>query len=564
MQQLKKMNKDEEYVIRALHEKSLEENGGDEDASNKLLKILNEGGASIFTKEEATQIQKKSNKKLANFSKFAFKLLHPNEKYISGWAIDLMCEHLEAVSRGDILRLLINVPPGCMKSLLTTVFFPAYEWGPLNNQSLKYLTASHNLDLTHKNTGSFLQLIKNPYYEAFYPIELEKYGIENIQNTQYGEMRATSSKSVTGFRAHRVIVDDPHQINKGSNDGAGGNFEAQVIEFRQAIQSRTANNLSAIIVIMQRVSVGDVSDVAMELGYKVLKLPMLFEKGESKWVTGLGDPRTKDGELLFPEKFPEETVESLKLALGQHAFATQCQQSPFIQGGGIIQEVYFDYYSRSSYLADGGRYLYRFITSDTAVKDEEQHDYTVFSLWGKGYDLKLYLIDLLRIKVQSNLLPDHVVSFYRKHKKGSYMDDILGPLTYFYVEDKSSGSTLIQTLKKDDKIPVKGIARGKASKSERARNLSPILEAKSVVLPNDCKFTADFIDECVKFTGKSNEKLKDDQVDTLLDAIDIALCQNKQQDIDHIEWLKISRGKYISKMNTDNFLDNMNNSFLNY
>jgi len=109
---------------------------------------------------------------LAEFAKRAWRVLEPASELKWGWALDAICDHLEAVTSGDIRRLLMNVPPGSMKSLLTGVIWPAWEWGPLDRQELRYLGTAHMQDLAVRDNLKCRRLIQSQWYHALWPVEI--------------------------------------------------------------------------------------------------------------------------------------------------------------------------------------------------------------------------------------------------------------------------------------------------------------------------------------------------------------------------------------------------------
>ena len=88
-----------------------------------------------------------SEASLLGFIKNGWNALEPSQPFVSGWAVEATCEHLEAVTNKEIRRLLINVPPGCTKSMTTSVYWPAWEWGPKNMPSHRFILAAHEQSL---------------------------------------------------------------------------------------------------------------------------------------------------------------------------------------------------------------------------------------------------------------------------------------------------------------------------------------------------------------------------------------------------------------------------------
>lgn len=288
-----------------------------------------------------------SEDSLINFAEVMWPVIEPGRDFVRGWAIEAVCDHLEAVSRGEIRKLLINVPPGLMKSLSTNVLWPAWEWGPRNRPDLRYIGASYSQDLTIRDNRRCRQIIESPMYQALWGDRVQLTSDQNAKvrydTTKRGFKIATSIGGVaTGERGDRFVIDDPHNVKTAESETK---LEEVAQWFTEVVPTRVNDiNLSAFVVIMQRVHERDVSGLilAQELGYEHLELPMEYEPSRKCYTSiGFEDPRTEEGELLFPERFDEEGVKDLKKTLsawgGQYAVSGQLQQRPTPRGGGMFK-----------------------------------------------------------------------------------------------------------------------------------------------------------------------------------------------------------------------------------
>ncbi|MEZ2220753.1 phage terminase large subunit [Rhizobium sp. RCC_161_2] len=280
----------------------------------------------------------------AGFVKRAWHVLEPAAELKWGWSLDAICEHLEAVHRGDILSLLMNVPPGCMKSLLTGVLFPAWEWGPAKRPDLRYLGTSHKQDLAVRDNMKCRRLIKSDWYQSRWPVTLtgDQNAKTKFENDATGFREAMAFTSMTGSRGDRIILDDPLSVDDANSDAA---LLAAELTFTEALPTRLNNEKSAKIVIMQRLHDRDPSGIILAKGldYVHLCLPMEFEPARRcHTVIGFSDPRTDEDELLFPERFAREQVDDLKKTMGSYAVAGQFQQRPAPRSGGMFQRGDFE------------------------------------------------------------------------------------------------------------------------------------------------------------------------------------------------------------------------------
>lgn len=442
------------------------------------------------------------SRSLAAFAKRAWRVLEPAAELKWGWPLDSICAHLEAVTSGDITRLLMNVPPGSMKSLLAGVIWPAWEWGPKGMPSERFLSTAHKQELATRDSTKCRRLIQSDWYQALWPIKLtgDQNAKTKFENSATGFREAMAFGSLTGSRGSRVIIDDPHSVDDANSITK---LDAAVQTFREAVPTRVNNEQSAIIIIMQRLSVGDVSAVALELGYQHLCIPMRYEPGRSKHVVGLPDPRTTDGELMFPDRFSEAQVAEVEKSLGSYATAGQLQQRPAPRGGGIIQVSWFKYWQYPPAMD------FRFITADTAQKTEQQNDYSVLQCWGRTTTGQAIMIDQIRGKWEAPDLLIQTRAFWMKHLTGNTT------LKGLYVEDKSSGTGLVQTLRREG-IPVIPIQRSR-DKISRGHDAAPFIESGNVMLPQDAPWLSDFLAECESFPAGAH----DDQLDPMFDAIAI-------------------------------------------
>jgi predicted phage terminase large subunit-like protein len=280
---------------------------------------------------------------LAGFVREAWHVLEPRATYHHNWHIDAICAHLEAVTAGRINRLLINVPPGSMKSLLVSVLWQAWEWGPMGMRSLRYLTTAYNDTPVKRDTRKTRDLILSEWYQSLWPeVELTRTAEMSFANRGTGTREGVAFGSLTSQRGDRLILDDPHSSEKAESAVERANTTRK---FREGAQDRI-NDLekSAIVVIMQRLHEDDVSGTILKLGmdYTHLMLPMEFEIDRASATSiGFSDPRSSDGDLLDPHRFPREAIESLKIGMTSYAYAGQYQQRPAPREGGMFKRHWF-------------------------------------------------------------------------------------------------------------------------------------------------------------------------------------------------------------------------------
>lgn len=294
------------------------------------------------------------------FVRVAWPVLEPHAPFVDNWHIGFLCEHLEAVHRGDIADLLINLPPGCMKSALVSVMFPGWEW--TRRPELRYLCGSYDQQLATRDTRRMRQIVESRWYQARWPVSLrrDQNTKTRFDNDQGGWRIGTSvGGRGTGEHPHRKIIDDPHNVKQSLS--AAARTEA-LTWFDLTLGSRGIALGAATIIIMQRLHEEDLSGHVLEaLGDQFVHicLPMRYDppawierRGARQLVprmppTPLGrtDPRTEPGELLWPSLFDAEKVAKVEAQLraqhGEFGIAGQLQQQPVPASGGLFKREWF-------------------------------------------------------------------------------------------------------------------------------------------------------------------------------------------------------------------------------
>jgi len=354
-------------------------------------------------REQDTSIEasKARCQSLAGFIRESWPQVEPLMPLVWNWHIDALCQHLEAVTRGEITRLLINVPPGTMKSLIVSVFWPAWEWGPAGLPSLRYFTTSYVVDLAERDSRKMRDLVRSEWFQERWgqTCSLTRTGEASFENVSKGWREAMAFTSLTGGRGDRVIIDDPHSVKTAESIVQR---EAVIRTFRESVPSRVMDpQTSAIVIVMQRLGEEDVSGVAikMGLGYVHLMLPMEFEP-DRRCETKIGwrDPRTYDGELLFPERWTREVIERDKKALGSYAWAGQYQQRPQAREGGMFKREHIQIIKQAPANIRWLRYWDLAATSDMYGADPA---YTAGVKLGRTTDGKFVVGHVVRMRAEA-------------------------------------------------------------------------------------------------------------------------------------------------------------------
>jgi predicted phage terminase large subunit-like protein len=333
---------------------------------------------------------------LSAFIRRGWSQIEPSTPYKHGWHMDAICDHLQAVHDGHITRLLINVPPGTSKSLSTSVFFPAWEWGPAGKPGMRIIGTSYSERYALRDNGRTRHLVQSEWYQERWGdhVTLIKHGDKKIENTAYGFREAIPFKSLTAGRADRLIIDDPHSTESAESDTER---ETTIRVFLESVPTRLNDpEKSAIIIIMQRLHEEDVSGAALanDLGYTHLMLPMEYDPSRHcvTYYPGTDrvlfeDPRTEEGELLFPDRFPQKVVDNYRTGMGPFAFAGQMQQAPVPRGGGIFPWDWWQLWGdpdepENPVFKRFPKMDYIVASLDSAYSEKSENDYSALTIWG--------------------------------------------------------------------------------------------------------------------------------------------------------------------------------------
>ena len=285
----------------------------------------------------------RGRRSLKYFLERAWHIVEPARDFIDNWHVDAVVEHLEAITNGQITDLVINIPPGMMKSLTVSVFWPVWEW--ISYPATRWLFSSYAQDLSTRDAVKSRRIIQSPWFRERWGDCFQLTGDQNVktryENDQTGFRLATSVGGIgTGERGDRIVADDPHNVKEGESEVKR---QGVVLWWSEVMSTRKNDpQRSARVVIMQRVHEEDVTAWCLVHGFEHLCLPMEYE-GENRTVTSLGwqDPRHTEGELLFAKLFPRQSVEKMKSELLEYGTASQFQQRPTPRYGSFFSSLWF-------------------------------------------------------------------------------------------------------------------------------------------------------------------------------------------------------------------------------
>jgi predicted phage terminase large subunit-like protein len=473
----------------------------------------------MLTAKEKIEAERQ-RRSLKLFVRGAWMVVEPATPFISNWHIDAICDHLEAVTRGDIRKLLVNVPPRHMKSLTVSVFWPAWEW--IQSPHTRWLFSSYSQSLATDHSVLCRRVIQSEWYQERWGHLFKLVDDENqktsFENDRTGRRIATSvGGTATGKGGDRIVYDDPHNAKTIESDTE----REAVIEWYDGTMGSRKNDpkKSVEVLIMQRLHEDDLTGhVLKQQGdWEHLCLPAEYEPGRCSVSTGWTDPREKKGELLWPEREGKSELEGHQKRMGSYKYAGQYQQNPVPSEGGILKKAWWNYYTPGR-LPAFDEVLQSW---DLTFKDTSGSDFVVGQVWGRDVANK-YLIKQFRahadfvetvraIKAMTLWVEEHFPAF-KAHAK--------------LVEDAANGPAVMSALKR--RVPGLIPVAAEVSKEARAHAVSPEIEAGNVFVPGAERsdgltydddetplWVQEFIEECAGFPKGSN----DDQVDAATQAL---------------------------------------------
>lgn len=465
--------------------------------------------------------------------------------FLVNWHHMLICDTVQRVIDGELKNVVINVPPGSSKTEIVSINLIAR--GLAINPRARFLHISYSDDLALLNSQTARDIVQSDEYQALWPLAIaddakskKRWNVVQDGQKVGGVYAVSLGGQITGFRAGHmapgfqgaIIIDDPLKVEDAYSKTQRDKANRKLVS---TVKSRKANPDTPIIVIMQRLAeedpTGFIKSGQMPGEWEFVEIPALIS---DEYVEALPEQyrpaidsseRDDDGRFSYwPYKEPLPDLLELEKK-DPYVYSGQYQQRPTPLGGGIIKSSKFGRYSVVPELH------YRAIFVDTAQKTAERNDYSVFECWGAGKDGRAYLLDLLRGKWTAPELKRQAIDFWNKHltwgrPHGSH-------LVKMWVEDKSSGTGLIQDIQASGHIPIEGIEREK-DKLTRVMDVVSYIESGLVYIPENAPWVSDFTQECDAFTPDDTH-MHDDQIDPMVDAINDILAGGRHLSV----WAKL-------------------------
>ena len=459
---------------------------------------------------------------LREYAKACFQVLEPATPYHHNWHVDIICDHLMALHSGQIKKLIINIPPRFLKSILVNGAYASWVLG--HNPRHKILSTSFGENVIIDNCKYAKAMVKSTLFNRLFPETVvgDKSTNKEFSTSLGGYFRGiTVGGNITGQGGDLLICDDPHKAIDVYHDVRrtmpltwfGGSF----------LSRRNQPKDSKVLLVMQRLHIKDLAGHLKEQGeYEVLELPLVAEKKTTIYFKHLINPSTgkvfkvtrPEGGLLHKERFDQEVVNRLKKEYTPSEFAAQYQQSPIPLDGSLIDITKF-----KRYRIPPSNFKSITISLDTANKDSEKNAYSVATVWGE-LDNGYYLLDLWRDKVRISLLEQATINLCEKWQPDSLV-----------IEDKGSGQQLVQHLVDNTTYNIFPIIP-KGSKFFRMEQATKTIDAGNVYLPTKAEWLHDFESEMQAYPHSSFA----DIVDSTSQFLNWIKSYNSSKDYDKVKY----------------------------
>jgi predicted phage terminase large subunit-like protein len=441
------------------------------------------------------------------FVQKVFETVNPGGAFSRNWSSEAVTHALQKVASGTTTRLIINIPPRNLKSICASVALPAFLLG--HNPTKKVICVSYSDDLAAKFSNDCRAVMRTDWFQQTFPrarIDKAKDTESEVRTTERGYRLATSvGGTLTGRGGDIIIIDDPIKPQDAQSKSVR---EKTVQWYENTLLSRLDDKVhGAIVVVMQRLHLDDLSGHLLEKGgFEHLCLPAI---AESTQTIQLGNGRTHfrdPGDVLDPIREPLSALERQRAAMTPLVFSAQFQQSPIPLEGNLIKRDWIRYFRGNVPPKERDYFV---ISWDTAMKASELADYSVGTVWHvQDRGRKVHLVDLVRGRFEYPDLVAAALALWRKWK-------VDWTHTHLIIEDKGSGSSLIQSLKNERIYAHQHHGKLEGDKVMRLTAQAAQFHAGVVHFREDAPWLDELMAELLGFPGVRH----DDQVDSISQAL---------------------------------------------
>jgi len=471
---------------------------------------------------------------LSDFVRQAWPIVEPGAPLVWNWHLGVICDTLEKLTRGELYQevldeetgtittelvteVVICIPPGMCKSLLVSVFWPAWVW--LARPTERNLNVSNSDRLVRRDSRKARDIIDSPWYQSLVKIKARADGedpddawtlkidhnqVDNYATTRQG-FRAgfPIGGKITGNRGDGIGVDDPYDV-------AEVLLGSPVVVLRRMMEVRTRyygvlasrladRRVGYRVVVMQRLHQADLAGEMIRRGAYTIVLPMEYDPDHPELCPA--DPRTQPGELLFPAMVPRAVVDALKSELGSQAAAAQLGQRPTAAEGGIFHRdwlaQFYDFDPQTFTAADEWA-----ITVDCTFKGTADTDFVAMQVWARKKKAAFYLLGRVCARM----------TYTQTRTALRLLCQLWPQVKLKLVEEKANGAAIIDDLKQEIPGIVAFNPDKHGDKFARAQLVARFFEASNIHLPSPerCPWVGDYIETMAGFGAGAAH---DDDVD---------------------------------------------------
>jgi predicted phage terminase large subunit-like protein len=364
--------------------------------------------------------------------------LNPGALFLDNWHLEAIAYELERIRKGDVTRLIINMPPRHLKSITVTVAYTAWRLGL--DPKIRIFCISYGEDLSKKHHSDFRAIVQSDWFRRAFPkFNIARATDAEIHTTARGFRKSTSiNAALTGLGGHLFVIDDPQKPVDAQSEVLRNNLH---LWFTNTLLSRLdSKERDAVIVVMQRVHLRDLTGYLLECGgWSHLSLAAIAEEDE-RIAVGKGRFHVrKAGHALHPAHESLATLQKVRLEFGTDVFAAQYQQAPVPPGGGMVKRRHLRYYTS---LPDTQPDHCIIMSWDTASKVGAQNDWSVCTVWLLANSV-YYLLDVIRERYEYPALRDAAIALAARYDPFAIL-----------IEDASTGAALAQELNAAGNYPV--------------------------------------------------------------------------------------------------------------
>lgn len=423
------------------------------------------------------------------FAQRFFHVVEPGVPFEHNWHIDCIAEHLESVERGELPKLIINLPFRSLKTYLVSVAFPAWVFG--RKATSKFIVTTYGSDLAKDMSQKCRAIVKSDLFKMVFPntvvssVQDEKM---DWQTTEHGRYYAVGMEgAITGVGTEYLLIDDPIKPDEAYSDAVRKSANERI---RNTLFSRFNDpRLSRFVMVMQRLHEDDPTGHLMkDGGYHLLKLPaeakshVSISLGAKKW-------EMEPGELLFPKRLTREVLDRFRLDMTELNYAAQLQQEPIPIGGGEFKDEWHQFYARNG-VKPKEMNVYMMVDAAGGVevnrKKKKNSDWTVMAVVGLAPDNNYYLLDMIRDRLNPT---ERVDMLFILHKKWNELCGRAPKVGYERYGMMTDTHYIKEKMNQDGyRFPLVELG-GLMAKEERIRRIIPDMQKLRWYFPEEMLYT---------------------------------------------------------------------------